>query len=70
MTKMLEGIIALAKLAGHKQPELVVLAEQVRISSVNQTTQVRFEAEAQTVFDLLKNRWEQDRQQQEGAPTS
>lgn len=70
MTKMLEGMVALAKLAGQEQPELVALAEQVRISSVNQTTQVRFEAEAQTVLDLLKNRWEQDRQQQEGAPTS
>jgi hypothetical protein len=70
MAKMLEGVIALAKLAGQEQPELVALAEKVRISSAGKVTQVLFEAEVQTMLDLLKNRWEQDRQQQEGTPTS
>jgi hypothetical protein len=70
MTKMLEGMIALAKLAAQEQPKLAALAEQVRISSAGKTTQARFEADAQTVFDFLKKQWEQNQQQQKAAQES
>jgi len=68
MTKMLEGIIALATLAAEEQPALAELAKGVKLSQQGRTTQVRFETELRTLFNFLKAQWQQSRQQKEQTP--
>jgi hypothetical protein len=67
-TKMLEGMVAMASLAGQEQPVLAELARKIQLTTEDKTTRVHFEAPAQLVFDFLKKQWEQKKQQSE--PTS
>ncbi|MBN2130152.1 MAG: hypothetical protein JW741_11680 [Sedimentisphaerales bacterium] len=65
MGKMLEGMLAMATLAGQDQPALAEAARTIQLSTEGKTTRVRFEAQAQSIFDLLKKHWEQKKQQSE-----
>jgi len=68
--KMIEGMIAMATLAGQDQPALAELVRKIQLSTVDKTTHVHFEAQAQSVFDFLKKQWQQKKQQQQQEPTS
>jgi hypothetical protein len=68
MVKMFQGILAWASLATEEQPKLSELAKNVSLSRADRTTQVRFEAPVQAVFEFLKEQWEQKKQQPKQAP--
>ena len=57
ISKILDGIIAFATLAGEEQPKLAELAKKVELSCVQNTIQVRFKASSETVFSFLKEQW-------------
>jgi len=65
MTKFLQGVVAMAQLAGQEQPKLSELAGNVAVSQEDRTTRVRFEAAAQSIFGFLKEQWEKKNQQQQ-----
>jgi hypothetical protein len=62
MTKVIQGLIAFAQLNGER-PQLAELAKSLSVSQADKTTQVRFEAPAQTVYRFLKSQWEQRQKQ-------
>lgn len=57
ISKILDGIIAFATLAGEEQPKLAELAKKVELSCVQNTIQIRFKASSETVFSFLKEQW-------------
>jgi len=65
MSEMLQGMIAMATLAGQEQPALGEMVRKIQLSTEGKTTHLRFEAQAQSVFDFLKKQWEQKKQQSE-----
>ncbi|MEN6575034.1 MAG: hypothetical protein ABFD90_01735 [Phycisphaerales bacterium] len=64
MTKLLEGIVAMAQLSGNERPRMAELAKGLNVSCADKTTQVRFEAATQSMFQFLKEQWEQQGQKQ------
>jgi len=68
MGQMLQGMVAMATLAGQDQPARVEMLRTMQLYTEDKTTHVRFEAQAQSLFDYLKKQWEQTKQQPE--PTS
>lgn len=62
MTKLLEGIAAMAQLSSSERPRLAELAKGLNVSCADKTTQVRFEAGTQSMFQFLKEQWEQQGQ--------
>jgi len=69
MTKMIQGLIALAQLSSQEQPQLSELARNVTVSQTDITTQVRLAIPAQTVVNFVKQQWEQKKQQPVPAQT-
>ncbi len=65
MGQMIEGLIAMATMAGQDQPALAEMVRKIQLSTEGKTTRLRFEAQAQPVFDFLKKQWEQKKQQSE-----
>jgi hypothetical protein len=65
MNKILDGVLAVAVLAGEEQPELANLAKCVRLSCDGNAVRVRLEADARIVFETLKKK-SQQRDQQSG----
>jgi len=63
VNKMLEGMIALATLAGEEQPKLAKLAGHLEPSREGKKVHLRFESDSQSVFDFLKDQWERNRKQ-------
>jgi hypothetical protein len=64
MTKMLEGILALAVLAEKEDPNLADLAKKVKIScEQNNTIRLRFQSEPQKVVQFLKEQWQKNQKQ-------
>jgi hypothetical protein len=60
---MLEGMIALATLAGEEQPKLAELAGRLQPSREGKKLHLRFESDSQSVFDFLKEQWERNQNQ-------
>jgi len=52
--QMLEGIIALAALAGEDQPGLTELAKHLHLSCEDKTVHLRFEADSKALLDFFK----------------
>jgi len=65
VSKMADGMIAMATLAGKEQPALAELVRNIQLSTDDKTTHVHFEAPAQSVFDFLRKQWQQKKQQPE-----
>jgi hypothetical protein len=63
VNKMLEGMIALATLAGEEQPKLAELAGRLQPSREGKKLHLRFESDSQSVFDFLKEQWERNQNQ-------
>ena len=63
MTKLLEGIIAMAQLSGNEQPQLAELAKGLTIARIDKTTRVRFVTNSQSLFQFLKEQWQQKQKQ-------
>jgi len=63
VTKMLEGIIAFAVLAGEEQPKLAELAKKVKVTCENKTVKVRFESDPESVVQFLKEQWQKKKEQ-------
>ena len=63
--KMLDGLIALALLAGKDQPKLAEFAGYLKPSCEGNTVRLRFEMDSQSVFDFLNEQWEQKQEQQD-----
>ena len=57
ISKITEGIIALAALAGEEQPKLAEMAKKVKLSCERNTVRVHFESDPETVFSFLKEQW-------------
>ncbi len=70
MTELLQGLIAWAQMMGNEQPQLAELAKKLSVSRTDKTTQVRFGAPAQTLFEFLKEQWAQQRQKQSRQPAA
>ncbi|UCF16289.1 MAG: hypothetical protein JSW59_02290 [Phycisphaerales bacterium] len=64
VNKMLEGMIALASLAGEDQPKLAKLAGHLQPLCEGNIVHLRFESDSQSVFDFLKEQWEQKQKKQ------
>ena len=62
--KMLDGLIALALLAGEDKPKLAEFAGHLKPSCEGNTVRLRFEMDSQSVFDFLNEQWEQKQEQQ------
>lgn len=58
ITKMLDGIIALASLPNEEQPMLAELAKKVKVSCEKNTVQVHFESDPEAVVQFLKDQWQ------------
>jgi hypothetical protein len=56
--KLLEGIIAFLTLAGGEQPALTELANKLKLSAVDRTVAISFESSSESVFALLKEAWQ------------
>jgi len=65
MTKLLEGIIAMGELSGSEQPRLIELAKGIDVSRIDKTTRARLETSVESVFQFVKEQWEQQRQKQD-----
>lgn len=64
MTKMLEGIIALAVLAEKEEPKMAELAKKVKISCEEKNTiRLRFESDPQKVVQFLREQWQKNKEQ-------
>lgn len=61
VNKMLAGMIAFASLAGENQPRLAEVAKHIQSSYEDKTVYLRVEAASQSVFDLLKEQWDRNR---------
>ena len=61
-TKLLQGLIAMVQLSAGEQPQLAELTRSLTISQADKTTQVRFEAPTQTLFQFLKDQWAKQKQ--------
>jgi len=64
ITKMLEGIIAFAVLAGEEQPKLAELAKKVKVTCENKTVQVHFESGPESVVQFLKDQWQKNKEKE------
>lgn len=59
--KLLEGIIAFLTLAGGEQPALTELANKLKLSAVDRTVAISFESSSESVFALLKEAWQKQK---------
>lgn len=57
ISKIAEGIIALAALAGEEQPGLAEMAKKVKLSCERNMVRVHFESDPEKVFSFLKEQW-------------
>jgi hypothetical protein len=64
ISKIAEGIIALAILAGEEQPKLAELAKKLKLSCEQNTVRVHFESDAEAVVQSLKEQWEKNREKE------
>jgi len=64
ISKILEGITALAVLAGDEQPKLAELAQRIQLSCQDNAVQIHFELDSESVFQFLKEQGEKRKQQQ------
>jgi hypothetical protein len=65
VTKMVQGVVAMAQMATQDQPKLSELAKNVNVNRDDKTVQARFEATSQSVFAFLKEQWQKKQQQQQ-----
>lgn len=63
ITKMLEGIIAFAILAGEEEPKLAELAKKVKVNCEDKMVQVRFESDPEPIVQFLKEQWQKKKEQ-------
>jgi len=58
--KLLDGIAAYLILAGKEKPELAELAQQIKISNIENTVQINFESEPDLIMRMIPQRfpWE------------
>lgn len=68
LVQMLQGIIAMAQLAGQEQPKLSELAKTLNVTRVDKVAQVRFEVPAQSLLAFLKEQWNQKKQPPQPTP--
>jgi hypothetical protein len=68
--KMLEGLIAMVQFSAGEQPQLAELTKNIRVSSNDKTTQVRFEAPTQAIFQFVKDQWQQKQGQNQQQPAT
>jgi hypothetical protein len=69
-TKLLQGLIAMVQLSANEQPQLAELVKNLSISQTDKTTQVRFEAPTQTIFQFLKDQWAKQKSTQGQPPAT
>ena len=62
ITKILEGIGALAALAGQEQPVLAEFVQRVQLSCLGNAVQIHFESDSESVFQFLKEQAEKRKQ--------
>ncbi|MBC8216895.1 MAG: hypothetical protein H8E73_00370 [Planctomycetes bacterium] len=58
ITKILEGIGALAALAGEEQPVLAAFVQRVQLSCQDNAVQIHFESDSELLFQFLKEQGE------------
>jgi len=63
ITKILEGIGALASLAGQERPVLAEFVQRVQLSCQGNAIQMHFEADSESLFQFLKEQGEKRKQQ-------
>lgn len=63
ITKILEGIGALAALAGQEQPVLAEFVQRVQLSCLDNAVQIHFESDSELLFQFLKEQGEKRKQQ-------
>lgn len=63
ITKILEGIGALAALAGQEQPVLAKFVRRVQLSCQGNAVHIRFESDSESIFQFLKEQGEKREQQ-------
>jgi hypothetical protein len=63
ISKMVDGVIAFAALAGEEQPKLAELAKKLKLSCVDKAVRVRFESDSRSVFEFLKEQWHKQKQE-------
>lgn len=69
-TKMLQGLVAMIQFSANEQPQLAELAKSLNISQADKTTQVRFEAPTQTLFQFMKDQWAKQKPPQGQPPAT
>jgi hypothetical protein len=69
-TKMLQGLVAMVQMSANEQPQLAELTKSLNISQADKTTQVRFEAPTQTLFQFIKEQWTKQKQSQAQPPAT
>jgi len=55
---LLEGIIAFLRLAGREQPAWTELANKLKLTAVDRMVAISFESSSESVFALLKEAWQ------------
>ena len=63
ITKILEGIGALAALAGEEQPVLAEFVQRVQLSCRDNAVQIHFESDSELLFQFLKEQGEKRKQE-------
>jgi len=63
ITKILEGLGALAALAGQEQPVLAEFVQRVQLSCHGNAVQIHFESDSESLFRFLKEQGEKKKQQ-------
>lgn len=69
-TKMLQGLVAMVQMSANEQPQIAELTKGLNISQADKTTQVRFEAPTQTIFQFIKDQWAKQKPSQGQPPAT
>jgi len=64
ISKIAEGIIALAALGGEEQPGLAEMAKMTKLSCVGKTVKLHFEADSQAAFLVFQEQWKKKREKE------
>lgn len=65
--KMLDGMIAFLTLAGEEQPKLAELVQKVEVSRAQNTVEVHFESDSESLVKFLEEEWERKQKEESEA---